>query len=85
MNHLALTIQNDNTGDQCGTTYKERCDLAKHWNPRKKSMEFYRMAIKCDDWHQAHDYEPATHLEILQGAFEIAEYYEQHVNEGKAM
>ena len=81
--NLSLTVINDNLGDQCGTTYKERCELFLDDDlpEGEKAAQVLDWVISANTWMIIRGYESATMLELFDQAAKVTEYYSDHVKE----
>lgn len=80
MNNLYLIVVNDGYGDQCGYTYKRRCEVARG---RSRDVHWWRMVNAADRWLQRQDseYEPASDAVKSDAVWELDHYYQQHIKE----
>lgn len=81
--NLSLTVINDNLGDQCGVTYKERCAvfLNEEWPEGEKAAYVLEWVIAANTWMIVRGYESATMLEIFDQAAKVSQYYIEHITE----
>ena len=80
--NLSLTVINDNAGDQCGFSYKERCNIfAQHFSAVTHANKALQMVNKANLWMTQQGYESASAAELLDQAAKVTEYYIEHVKE----
>ena len=70
VNDIVLTVINDGNGDQCGLTYKQRCNAAQY------GLASYRIA--CVRYGNSIG---ASKQQVLEAADEVQEYYREHTKE----
>jgi len=81
--NLSLTVINDNAGDQCGVSYKERCEvfLSDDLPEGEKAAHVLDWVISANTWMIIRGYESVTMLDIFDQAAKVSEYYVDHVTE----
>ena len=77
INDAMLTIINDGAGDQCGMTYKQRCESAEN------GIFEFRAAVRAYSRYRYRVYgsRHLTHDEVLEAATRIQQYYRDHMAE----
>lgn len=81
--NLSLTVINDNAGDQCGASYKERCELFLNDElpEGEKAAHVLGWVIAANTWMVVRGYESAAMPEFFDQAAKVTDYYSDHVRE----
>ena len=76
VNDLALCVINDGGG------YQTRLSLARHPSPGFRALEWASIAVQqAKKLTSEFGGDEFSTLEILQGAWELEDYYQQHIKE----
>lgn len=78
-NNLSMMVENDGNGDQCGMSYKLRCDAVRTYNPERFARACLLMVTQCNAWMVSRGYQSVTARELLEQAIIVQDDLVSHI------